>query len=112
MSAVGVASPRHGNRLDWSMRLDGEPQERTSKVLASILHDGNPPDDWDELLKAVQAEQVRLGKRWIRLIAAEEIRSRGGRAVARPIYAVAHMVFHLSFALAFVFIVAFVSFNT
>lgn len=43
--------------------------------------------------------------------AAEEIQSRGGRSVARPIYAIAHLVFHLSFALAFVFIVAFVSLN-
>jgi hypothetical protein len=43
--------------------------------------------------------------------AAEEIQSRGGRTVARPIYTMAHIVFHLSFALAFVFIVAFISFN-
>ena len=30
VSAVGVAPPRHRARLDWSARLDGEHQARTS----------------------------------------------------------------------------------
>ena len=30
------------------------------KVFAGMLDDGNPPDDWNELLQAVQKEQARL----------------------------------------------------
>ncbi|MCP4553137.1 MAG: hypothetical protein GY834_14110 [Bacteroidetes bacterium] len=43
--------------------------------------------------------------------AAEEIKRRDGTSIARPIYIYAHFVFHLSFALAFAFLVAFVSVN-
>ncbi|WP_218139603.1 type II toxin-antitoxin system YhaV family toxin [Thalassotalea agarivorans] len=32
------------------------------KVFAGMLDDGNPPDDWDELLKAAKKEQARLDK--------------------------------------------------
>jgi toxin YhaV len=32
------------------------------KVFAGMLDDGNPPDDWDGLLKAARKEQERLDK--------------------------------------------------
>jgi len=32
------------------------------KMFSDMLDDGNPPDDWNELMKAAQKEQTRLDK--------------------------------------------------
>ncbi|AUM14698.1 hypothetical protein [Ketobacter alkanivorans] len=43
--------------------------------------------------------------------AVQHLKGSGSKAIARPIYLYAHFAFHISFALGFVFVVAFLSFN-
>ena len=45
---------------DWkTLRAYGSKTD-AYKVFSGMLDDGNPPDDWDKLLKAAQKEQARL----------------------------------------------------
>ena len=61
-----VTTKKHESSSTWvndlkTLRAYGSKTD-AYKVFAGMLDDGNPLDDWNELLKAVQKDQTRLSK--------------------------------------------------